>query len=79
MKYLKCFKTEEQWEEIDYDRALWTVLGTYKDNDATRAMLTIGNLIPCRFSDIRVYDDNGLTAMPGLYNLLPDGVTWPEN
>ena len=78
MKYLKKMKSSERWVEVGYNEALNSVLGTYKDNPATRSMLTIGNYIPCVYADIRVFDDNGMTAMAGLYNLLPDGVVWEE-
>ncbi len=72
MKYFKRMKGEDEWKEVNYDTALWTLLTTYKDNDMTRAMLTVGNLIPCAWSEIRVYNDDGLTAMAGLSNLLPE-------
>lgn len=72
MKYFKRVKGEDEWKEVNYDTALWTLLTTYKDNDMTRAMLTVGNLIPCTWSEIRVCNDDGLTAMAGLSNLLPD-------
>ena len=72
MKYFKRVKGEDEWKEVNYDTALFTLLTTYKDNDMTRAMLTVGNLIPCTWSEIRVYNDDGLTAMAGLSNLLPE-------
>ena len=54
MKFLKKFKTEEEWTEVSYDTALDTLLTTYKDNDETRAMLATMDFIPCRFSEIMV-------------------------
>ena len=71
MKYLKKFRDSDEWKEIDYDLALRTVLSTYNDNEEVRSMLTIGNYIPCRFSEIRIFDDEGLTAMPGAMCLIP--------
>ena len=52
------------------------MLGSYKDNEATRSMFTIGNRIQCQFSTITVYTDEELTAAPGLYNLLPDDMVY---
>lgn len=74
MIYKKRFANEDTWNEVTYDEALYTVLGTYKDNAETRSMLTIGNYIPCRFSDIRVFEETeyGLvTSMAGLSCLIP--------
>ena len=71
MKYMKRFKGEEEWIEVTHEQALNTVLGSYVDNDDVRSMLTIGNYIPCQFSEIRIYDDDGLTAMAGLMCLIP--------
>ena len=72
MKYEQRYPGSDEGRVISYEKALDIVLGTYKDNEATRAMLTIGNRIQCQFSTITVYNDEGLTAAPGLYNLLPD-------
>ena len=72
MTYRKRFYTEDEWREISYDQALQTVLGTYKNSPQVRSMLTIGNTIRYRYSEISVTDDNGFTAMAGLYNLVPD-------
>ena len=72
--YKKRFYDSDQWEEITYEKALDTVLTTYKDNEEVRSMLTIGNYIPCRFSEIRVYEvRDGLlmTSMAGLQCLIP--------
>lgn len=72
MIYRKKFKTEDEWKEVSYEVALDTILGTYKDTPEVRSMLTIGNYIPCRYADIRVLTDDGMTAMPGLMCLIPD-------
>lgn len=72
MIYRKKFKTEEEWKEVSYEDALWTVLGAYKDTPVVRSMLTIGNYIPCQYSDIRVLTDDGKTAMPGLWCVIPE-------
>ena len=71
MVYRKKFKSVPEWEEVSYEEALRTVLGTYKDNDEVRSMLTIGNYIHCMYSDIQVFDDNGNTAKSGQYCLIP--------
>ena len=71
MKYMKRMKGTELWHEVSEEKALDTVLGSYKDNEEVRSMLTIGNFIPCMFSEIRVYDDEGKTAAPGLMCLIP--------
>ena len=72
MRYMKRFYDSPDWVEVTKEKALEALFSTWNDNEVTRSMLTIGNLITCRFSEIRVYDDEGLTAMPGLENLLPD-------
>lgn len=71
MKYMKKFRGEENWTEVSYDDALYSVLGSYNDTAEVRSMLTIGNYIPCLFAEIRVYDDNGMTSMAGLSCLIP--------
>ena len=72
MKYLKrWYKDNAEWEEVTYQKALDTVLSTFNDNAEVRSMLTIGNYIPCRYSEIRVYDDKGMTALPGQTYLFP--------
>lgn len=76
MKYYRV--TEEGREPLSYEEALHILLGTYRDNDMTRDMLTIGNCIQCRFSTVRVLTDDGMTAMAGLFNLLPDDVEYDD-
>lgn len=71
MKYTKRMKPDGRVCEVSYEEALHSVLGTYNDTEEVRSMLTIGNFIPCAYADIRVYDDNGLTAAPGLMCLIP--------
>lgn len=71
MVYKERLYDSENWEEITYEEALKIVLRTYPDNKEVRSMLTIGNYIPCRFSAIRIYNDEGMTAMAGLQCLIP--------
>ena len=72
MIYRKRYKGNINWKEVSYDEALFTVLGTYNDTPEVRSMLTIGNYIPCQYSEIRVLTDDGMTAMPGLTCLIPE-------
>lgn len=69
--------TEEK--EVSYETAYYTLLGTWKDTDITRDMLTIQNYIECDYSYIRVDDpDSELKPMPGLRNLTPEGVVYDD-
>lgn len=80
LRYYKRFNGEETEQEITREDALRTLLGTYRDNDMTRDMLTVQNYIETRFSFIRVDDpENPMKPMPGLWNLLPDGVEYDED
>lgn len=79
MIYHRISKTGEPSSEISYDKALEIVLGTYRDCDITRDMLTIANNIDCRYSVITVTDDNGMALMAGLYNYTPTGVEYDDN
>lgn len=54
MRYYKTYHGEDQENEITYDEALQTLLGTYNDNDITRDMLKEPNAIPCMCSTITV-------------------------
>lgn len=79
MKYYKRYKDKDEWNEITYDEALRTLLGTWRDTDLTRDMLTIQNMIECMFSWIKVDDpDSKLKPMPGLFNLYPDDARYDE-
>ena len=83
MIYKKRYYLEDDWNEVSYEEALNTVLTIYKDNELTRSMLTIGNYIPCRYAEIRVFTDgeNGkmrMTSMPGLCCLIPDWINPDE-
>ena len=70
MRYYKRMKDETEEFEITYDEALRTLLGTWRDSDLTRDMLTIQNNIVCMYSFIRVDDpDSKLKPMPGLWNM----------
>lgn len=57
MIYMKRFVTENEWFEVSHEKALDTLLTTYKDNEITRDMLTKGGEIPCMFSVIKVVGD----------------------
>lgn len=81
MKYYKIIKSAGKREEITYEEALRTVLGTFRDNDMTRDMLTIPNNINCQFSFVYVEDDTHkppMVLMAGLWNMLPDDVEYDE-
>lgn len=79
LKYYKQYKDEGQEFEVTYEEALRTLLGTWRDTDLTRDMLTIQNNIECMCSWIRVDDpDDPLVPMPGLMNLYPDGAVYDE-
>lgn len=79
MKYFLIRKWNEPTKEVSYDKALDVVLGTYKDCDITRDMLTIANNIDCRYSVVQVVDDDGTALMSGLYNFTPNGVEYDDN
>ena len=81
LKYFKRYHWETERIEIDHEEALRTVLGTYKDNDMTRDMLTIPNNIYCYFSMVYVEDHSGkipMVLMSGLQNELPMGEEYDE-
>lgn len=79
LRYYKKFKGDAAEKEITRLEAFETLLGTYRNNDMTRDMLDVQNYIETRYSYIRVDDpDNPLKPMPGLWNLLPDGVEYDE-
>ena len=79
LKYYKRMKDEDKEQEITYDEALRTMLGTWRDSDLTRDMLTIQNYIECQYSWIRVDDPSTtMKPMPGLWNLIPDDVQYDE-
>ena len=58
MKYLKLFKMEDEWKEVDYNTALRTLLGSYKDTEDVRNMLNEEGYIKCMFSFIRVVEES---------------------
>ena len=81
---LKYYRTiDGNRQEITYDEALNILLGTWKDNDMTRDMLTIPNRIQCMFScvDVEDYQDdkNIMVLMAGMYNMLPMNVAYDED
>ena len=57
IKYRKQFKGTDEEIDITYEEALHTVLGSYKDNEEVRAMLTVSNEINCMFSIIHVIEE----------------------
>lgn len=70
LKYFKTYYEGDQKTEITYDEALNIMIGTWKDNDMTRDMLTIPNRIQCRFSRIDVEDhkdDGKINGIDGRY------------
>lgn len=78
MKKLFYFKQMNQTGrrvQVTYDEAYNSLLGTYRDNDMTRDMLTIPNNIICRYSMIYVEDHSNpnmpMVLMSGLFNQLP--------
>lgn len=76
MKYYMVNKEDySDKQEITYEKALDILLGTWKDNDMTRDMLTIPNWINCQFSIIAVEKhcgDGDITVlMAGLANEIP--------
>lgn len=84
MKYFRHDYLDNTTKELTHDEALHILLGTYRDNDMTRDMLTITNRIQCRYSYIEVVEDPredglNLALMPGLYNMLPDGCEYDES
>lgn len=79
LKYYKRMKDEDKEQEITYDEALRTLLGTWRDSDLTRDMLTIQNYIECRCSWIRVDDPSTtMKPIPGLWNLAPADIQYDE-
>lgn len=79
LKYYKRMKDEDTEVEISYDEALRTLLGTWRDTDLTRDMLTIQNYIECQFSWIRVDDPNTtMKPIPGMWNLAPADAEYDE-
>ena len=76
MKYYRIANGSK--DEITKDEALRIVLGSYRDNDMSRDMLTVPNLIHCRFSDIEVREGD-MVLMAGLCNMLPDDVSYDDD
>lgn len=79
LKYYKRMKDETEEHEITHDEALHTMLGTWRDSDLTRDMLTIQNYIECAYSFIRVDDpETTMKPIPGLWNIVPEGIEYDE-
>ena len=83
LRYYKKFKGDDTPRvEISYDKALNTLLGTYRDNDMTRDMLTIPNNIECRYSWVYVEEEikhRTMVLMSGLVNMLPEDIEYGED
>lgn len=82
LKYYRTAKGSDLNEEITYEKALDIVLGSYRNNDMSRDMLTLPNRIPCQFSDVIVEDhkENGMVMVlkVGMYGALPDGIDYDD-
>lgn len=79
MRYFKQYFGKTERKEITYDEALFTLLGSWKDCDLTRDLLTIPNRIQCGFSYVEVEDDKGNSVVDGVYNMLPMNVYYDDN
>ena len=83
LKYYRKGADEKEFKEISYEKALDIMLGSWKDSDMTRDMLSIPNWIRCRFSEIQVkeVDENGRAKclMPGYWNMIPDDIVYDVN
>lgn len=82
LRYYKTMHGEKQKEEISYEKALNILLGSFRDNDMTRDMLTIANRIQCMYSTIEVVEVDGnreFVLMAGLYNQLPMDIKYDDN
>lgn len=83
LKYYRIDKQKSIKYEINYARSLLILLGSFRDNDMTRDMLTIPNRIQCRFSIIEVEDhqEDGsiMVLMAGMYNMLPMNIDYDEH
>ena len=76
LKYYMCRRGVKK--EISYEQALHILLGTFKDCDMTRDLLTVVNRIQCMYSTVEVEkiteDGMHMVLMAGLANELPRGV-----
>ena len=80
MKYYKTLRADDRVRrEITKYEALIVLLGSYRDNDMTRDMLTIPNHIMCAYSWIDVVSDDGMVSMPGLISLTPPDAEYDED
>ena len=84
LKYYKYYNGEpEEKIEITYEEALHTILGTYRDNDMTRDMLTVVNRIRCQYSTVTVEEETkygmNMTIMAGLCNMTPEEAVYDDN
>lgn len=83
MKYFRIDYVTGEKKEISYDQALEIMLGTWKDTEMTRDMLSIVNRIECRYSTIEAEDPaegkQTRALKAGLCNMLPNGVEYDDN
>ena len=82
MQYFRVDYVTGEKKEISYEKALDIMLGTWKDTEMTRDMLSIVNRIECRFSHIEVeeptkYGQNKV-LMAGLVNMIPMGAEYDD-
>ena len=82
LRYYKKMKYNGRLREVSYKEALNSVLGTFRDNDMSRDMLTIPNSIDCRYAWIYVKDystNPPKVLMAGLWNQLPAFVEYDDD
>ena len=77
MQYYKMDRETGELTQITKEEALHILLGTYRDNDMTRDMLTIPNRIQCLYSTIIVRDGKK-ALMAGLYNMVPMNIEYDD-
>lgn len=65
--------------EISYEKALDICLGTWRDNDMTRDMLSIPNRIGCQYGYITSQSEDGMVLMAGLWNIVPMRIEYDKN
>ncbi len=74
-KFLKRFYDQNEWQEVTYQEAVRTLSTTWHLNDQIIDMLAWANVIQCRFSELRVINEdingNEMCLMPGLSLQVP--------
>lgn len=80
MKYRVINKENGKHRDVTYEEALRIALGSYRDNDMTRDMLTIRNNIDCMASQILVREEADRFGIPaGMFNQVPTGIAYDES